>query len=46
MAMATIGVLVIFFVVFDNWEAVTRGSTGVFGIPARRLVWFGARLRR
>ncbi len=33
MAMATIGVLVIFFVVFDNWDAVTRGSTGVFGIP-------------
>lgn len=33
MAMATIGVLVIFFVVFDNWDAVTRGSTGIFGIP-------------
>jgi len=33
MAMAKIGVLVIFFVVFDNWDAVTRGSTGVFGIP-------------
>jgi branched-chain amino acid transport system permease protein len=33
MAMATIGVLVIFFVIFDNWDAVTRGSTGVFGIP-------------
>ena len=33
MAMATIGVLVIFFVVFDNWDDVTRGSTGVFGIP-------------
>jgi branched-chain amino acid transport system ATP-binding protein/branched-chain amino acid transport system permease protein len=33
MAMATIGVLVVFFVIFDNWDAVTRGSTGVFGIP-------------
>jgi branched-chain amino acid transport system permease protein len=33
MAMATIGVLVIFFVVFDNWDDITRGSTGVFGIP-------------
>ena len=33
MAMATIGVLVIFFVVFDNWDDVTRGSTGIFGIP-------------
>jgi branched-chain amino acid transport system permease protein len=33
MAMATIGVLVIFFVIFDNWDAVTRGSTGIFGIP-------------
>ena len=34
MAMATIGVLVIFFVVFDYWDDVTRGSTGVFGDPA------------
>lgn len=33
MAMATIGVLVIFFVVFDNWEAVTRGNTGIAGVP-------------
>jgi branched-chain amino acid transport system permease protein len=33
MAMATIGVLVICFVIFDNWDAVTRGSTGIFGIP-------------
>jgi branched-chain amino acid transport system permease protein len=39
MAMATIGVLVIFFVVFDNWEGVTRGATGVFGIPRSTTVW-------
>jgi branched-chain amino acid transport system permease protein len=41
MAMATIGVLVIFFVIFDNWDAVTRGSTGVFGIP-RHTTLFSA----
>ena len=39
MAMATIGVLVIFFVVFDNWEGVTRGSTGIFGIPKSTSVY-------
>lgn len=39
MAMATIGVLVIFFVVFDNWEGVTRGSTGVFGLPRSTTVF-------
>ncbi len=39
MAMATIGVLVILFVVFDNWEGITRGATGVFGIPRSTTVW-------
>jgi branched-chain amino acid transport system permease protein len=39
MAMATIGILVIFFVVFDNWEGVTRGATGLFGIPRSTSVW-------
>lgn len=39
MAMATIGVLVILFVVFDNWDGVTRGATGVFGIPRSTTVW-------
>ncbi len=39
MAMATIGVLVILFVVFDNWEGITRGSTGLFGIPRSTTVW-------
>jgi branched-chain amino acid transport system permease protein len=39
MAMATIGVLVIFFVVFDNWDEVTRGATGLFGIPQSTTVY-------
>jgi branched-chain amino acid transport system permease protein len=39
MAMATIGVLFIFFNVFENWDAITRGSSGVFGIPQRTDVW-------
>ena len=39
MAMATIGVLVIFFVVFDNWDGVTRGATGIFGIPQSTHVY-------
>jgi branched-chain amino acid transport system permease protein len=39
MAMATIGVLVIFFVVFDNWEGVTRGNTGIAGIPQSTTVY-------
>ena len=46
MAMATIGVLVIFFVVFDNWDEVTRGATGVFGIPQLDDRLLGPRLRR
>jgi branched-chain amino acid transport system permease protein len=39
MAMATIGVLVIFFVLFDNWEGVTRGNTGIAGIPQSTTVF-------
>ena len=39
MAMATIGILVILFVVFDNWEGITRGATGLFGIPRSTTVW-------
>lgn len=39
MAMATIGVLVIFFVVFDNWEGVTQGNTGIAGVPQSTTVF-------
>jgi branched-chain amino acid transport system permease protein len=39
MAMATIGVLFVFFNVFENWDAVTRGSSGVFGVPQSTDVW-------
>jgi len=40
MAMATIGVLVIFFVVFDSWDVLTRGSQGLFGIPQNTNIWW------
>ena len=33
MAMATIGVLIIFFVVADDWSQVTGGNSGIAGIP-------------
>jgi branched-chain amino acid transport system permease protein len=39
MAMATIGVLFIFFVVFDNWDEATRGATGLYGVPASTTVY-------
>lgn len=39
MAMATIGILFIFFNAFDNWDAVTRGASGIFGIPRSTSVW-------
>lgn len=39
MAMATIGVLVIFFVIFDNWDEATRGATGLFGVPQATTVY-------
>jgi branched-chain amino acid transport system permease protein len=40
MAMATIGVLVIAFVVFESWDEVTRGAQGLFGIPAQTTIWW------
>ena len=40
MTMATISVLVIFFVIFDNWDEVTRGAQGVFGIPRNTTIWW------
>ena len=39
LSMATFGVLVIFFVIFDNWAAVTRGATGLFGVPKQTGVF-------
>ena len=42
MAMATFSVLIIMFVVFENWEAVTRGPTGLYGIPQATTVWKAA----
>jgi branched-chain amino acid transport system permease protein len=35
MAMATLALLVVAHTLFQNWEAVTRGSLGLFGIPVR-----------
>lgn len=39
MAMATIGVLFIFFNVYESWDGVTRGASGVYGIPRATTVW-------
>jgi len=38
-AMATLALLVIAHGVFNNWEAVTRGTEGLFALPARTNVW-------
>ena len=40
MTMATISVLVIFFVIFDNWDEVTRGAQVLFGIPRNTTIWW------
>ena len=40
MAMATIGLLVIAFVVFESWDDITRGSTGLFGVPLQTTIWW------
>ena len=40
MAMATIGLLVIAFVVFKSWDEITRGSTGLFGVPLQTTIWW------
>jgi branched-chain amino acid transport system permease protein len=44
MSMATIGLLVIAYVVANNWTDVTRGTTGIYGVPATTTLWaaFGA----
>ena len=38
MAMATLALLVVAHTLFLNWEAVTRGSLGLFGIPVRSSI--------
>lgn len=39
MAMATISVLFVFYNVFENWDQVTRGALGLYGIPRDTTVW-------
>jgi branched-chain amino acid transport system permease protein len=38
MAMATLALLVVAHTLFLNWEGVTRGSLGLFGIPVRSTI--------
>ncbi len=38
MAMATLALLVVAHTLFLNWDGVTRGSLGLFGIPARSTI--------
>lgn len=44
MAMSTLALLVISHGVFNNWDAVTRGTEGLFALPVRTNIWiaFGA----
>lgn len=39
MAMATLALLVMTHTVFANWEQVTRGTIGIFGIPRNVTLW-------
>jgi branched-chain amino acid transport system permease protein len=39
MAVATLALLVVMHSVFVNWDTVTRGTTGLFGIPVRTTIW-------
>ncbi len=41
MAMATLALLVMMHSIFANWESVTRGTTGLYGIP-RNITIFNA----
>jgi branched-chain amino acid transport system permease protein len=38
-AMSTLALLVIGHGVFNNWEATTRGTAGLFALPVRTNVW-------
>lgn len=39
MAMATLALLVMMHAVFANWESVTRGTIGIYGIPRSLNLW-------
>lgn len=39
MATATFALLLLFDVVVENWTDITRGSVGLFGIPAATSTW-------
>ncbi len=39
MAMATLALLVMTHNVFTNWDQVTRGTIGIFGIPRQVTIW-------
>ncbi|MBI3649119.1 MAG: branched-chain amino acid ABC transporter ATP-binding protein/permease [Actinobacteria bacterium] len=39
MAMATLALLVVAHTLFLNWESVTRGTLGLFGVPNRSTPW-------
>lgn len=41
-ALATFATLVIVFVITRNWEAVTRGTKGVLGVPKETTLWGAA----
>jgi branched-chain amino acid transport system permease protein len=38
-AMATLALLVLVHAVLANWDSVTRGGYGIFGIPANTTLW-------
>jgi ABC-type branched-subunit amino acid transport system permease subunit/pimeloyl-ACP methyl ester carboxylesterase len=40
MAMATFGILVIFYVVFQSWNRITGGVAGLYGVPSRVTLWW------
>jgi ABC-type branched-subunit amino acid transport system permease subunit/pimeloyl-ACP methyl ester carboxylesterase len=40
MAMATFGILVIFFVIFQSWNRFTGGVAGLYGVPGRVTIWW------
>jgi len=39
MAMATLALLVMMHAIFSNWETVTRGTIGLYGIPRGINLW-------